>query len=368
MHILISLLLFASSPSTAAEPLQGIATTNAGTIRHWKKLPVELCSASNLPNHIQTELQNAISTWNSAFAQPVFSLKCKTNTTDFQKDKPEEHTIFWVTGRFGSTGDPLAIARTLSTFDEDSGELFDADILLNSESFDWSQLRIDPQSVLIHELGHMLGLQHLPISSHSVMHQYPYQSGIIRRKLSHYELEAINRKYFGSNKSIPAHIDAYFRKDFVRAIQLLKNSTNRDAESYYMQGRIELITNKTSHAIDSFKKGIKLDGSNPLIQYALSEAYSKARQLQLAKSTLKGLLKQFPNYYEGHADLGVIQLEEGNTSDAIASLKRAVEINPVHYPACILLFKLTRQQNYKACYVRFAPKDRSLSEADTSGT
>lgn len=65
-----------------------------------------------------------------------------------------------------------AIAVTLVTFNSRTGEIFDADILLNERDFRFSTLpsgsTVDLESVALHEIGHLVGLDHTCGSSGEV--------------------------------------------------------------------------------------------------------------------------------------------------------------------------------------------------------
>jgi len=47
--------------------------------------------------------------------------------------------------------------------------------------------------------------------------------------------------------------------------------------------------------------------------------------------------------------------KRGGTHRAISLLKRALDLNPVHYPVCEILFKLTREASYRDCVRKYAP-------------
>lgn len=349
--------LFLAIPSYSAPTKDGIAITVTGKTRHWEKLPVRVCATASLPPQAITALEGAAAVWNSSFGKQIFETGCRANTQDFEAENPDEHSVFWVRKNFENSGDPLALARTLTSFDEDTGKFVDADILINAENFDWNTLGADLKSVLIHELGHVLGLQHLSVSSRSVMHQYPYQSGIIRHSLRDYELKAIGKQYFKKDEKIPAFIDPFFKGDLPGALTALKKEHPQDAESFYAEALLELTSKNPARAVTALKKSLNLLPDNPLAQYQLAVAYSQQKKSKESKAQLEATLRKFPNYYEALADLALIELEEGNRKKAIGLFKKALSVNPVHYPVCFYLFKLTGDAAYKRCVERFAPRE-----------
>lgn len=342
-------------PAEAASTRDGIAVTSTGKVRKWKKLPVPLCVTSGLPAQVSVALVEAASTWNEGLGAKIFDTTCRAGTSDFEKVNTQEHSVFWVKSGFGRSGESLSLARTLSYFDEDSGEMLDADILLNAEEFDFERLTIDLKSVLIHELGHVLGLQHLFISQESVMNQYAYQSGIIRHRLGEYEVKSVKKLYLGSKQSVPAYLDTYFSGNAKLALELFRLRPKRGVEDYFTDGMLALSVNDPGSAVMAFRSALSLDPKSPLARYKLAVALIEMGKPEQAKSELEGVLRESPRYYEALADLGLILLQEGNTKEAIRLFRKILEVNPVHYPACIFLFKLTREPRYGQCVKKYAP-------------
>ncbi len=68
------------------------------------------------------------------------------------------------------------VALTTTTFDPDTGELFDADIELNSADFDLTTgddaIAYDLESVLVHEAGHFLGIGHTDVPDATMLPAY----------------------------------------------------------------------------------------------------------------------------------------------------------------------------------------------------
>ncbi len=68
------------------------------------------------------------------------------------------------------------VALTTTTFDPETGELFDADIELNSSDFEFTtedgDVVYDLESVLTHEVGHFLGIGHTDVEESTMLPIY----------------------------------------------------------------------------------------------------------------------------------------------------------------------------------------------------
>lgn len=80
-------------------------------------------------------------------------------------------------------------------------------------------------------------------------------------------------------------------KNYDKAIELLSNAiierNNARAKDYYALGTYYLFSRQNSRAIDAFRKGEKLDGSELLIQLGLAHAYLLAGDVSEAKAIHK---------------------------------------------------------------------------------
>ncbi len=78
---------------------------------------------------------------------------------------PNVNTVKWL--EQGWMQSARSIAVTLTTFDCNTGAIYDADIVLNGESFQFTTTPVDTsaadiQNTITHEVGHVLGFDHNP--------------------------------------------------------------------------------------------------------------------------------------------------------------------------------------------------------------
>ncbi len=81
----------------------------------------------------------------------------------FDPERPEENEnlVHFAGERWDQ--EPEALAVTLTLYRASTGELVDADILVNERDYEWgvgAEVQNDLQNALAHEVGHFLGLSH----------------------------------------------------------------------------------------------------------------------------------------------------------------------------------------------------------------
>jgi hypothetical protein len=119
-------------------------------------------------------------------------------------------------GKINLFSDPNLIALTLTSFSVDSGEIFDADIMLNAVRFKFvdvtdqkacEAMRMDPQgpydlrNTLTHEMGHFIGFDHDP-DIHSTMFASAQPCETMKRMLSAADQQGVCTVYPASQ---PTH-------------------------------------------------------------------------------------------------------------------------------------------------------------------
>lgn len=160
----------------------------------WSKsFPIKLYVNASFPEDKIIALTNAIYIWNTTFDSDLFNTEIGFSTS-LTPTKDQKNVIYWQTNWVSTD---LRNGTTLLY--PESNNIIEADIILNAGNFILTadiplSFETDLTSLLVHELGHVLGLAHLDVET-SIM-QTVLQAGDIRHNLSAQDIENIRCMYF----------------------------------------------------------------------------------------------------------------------------------------------------------------------------
>ncbi|MFH0900919.1 MAG: matrixin family metalloprotease [Pseudomonadota bacterium] len=114
----------------------------------------------------------------------------------------QRNAVLWVVSGWDDDYEPNTLAMTLTTYNSETGQIVDADIMINSEQHDWiagdealasCQDENDLQNVVTHEVGHLLGLAHEQTEREATM--YPSSAPCETKKRDLHEDDVAGIRY-----------------------------------------------------------------------------------------------------------------------------------------------------------------------------
>lgn len=165
--------------------------------RAWDQaeIPVRVAGGANIDRALmETITLEAMQAWNDTGLAPLLVLDEGPAVEGFGNDGVNQ--IFFVTE--GWTGTPQDLASTKSSVISESRTVVDADILLNAEhhvfSTDMPASDVDLQSLVTHEIGHLLGLRHVEEPEAAMFPKLdPHTTH--KRELTEHDLSALEEAY-----------------------------------------------------------------------------------------------------------------------------------------------------------------------------
>ncbi len=161
----------------------------------WKaSLPVNLLIHKSVPAIYDKDIIAAANLWNTAKGKTLINVtRDDTFTNGVTNDG--HNVIFWSTDWDASNSKEQALTST----NTDLSRITDADIRINAKNFGYSTTAqstssstVNLESLILHEMGHVLGLQHF--DGDGVMSAY-LPNGKIRLNLSSDELSELSCEY-----------------------------------------------------------------------------------------------------------------------------------------------------------------------------
>jgi serine/threonine-protein kinase len=126
-----------------------------------------------------------------------------------------------------------------------------------------------------------------------------------------------------------------------RAITLLRSAVTKDAgfarahaalgEAYRAKYLVSRESDLLISARDASIEALRLDPSDPAVRYSLALIYRTIGRGDQAIAELRRLVAAYPAHDEGHALLGEMLADKGQTNEGVASLRRAIELRPGYW-------------------------------------
>lgn len=179
------------SPDFRSERSCNFNVDNYGERLSWHKLPIQIQIHESFPTELLPALKNAMESWEEALGRPLFQVT-KTNVPGPLAPRKDGVNMIYVLPTWGTRPENTAgITQNFNT----GLEIVETDLLLNGQQYAFysknvTNAAIHMESLLAHELGHVLGLAHNEAKD-SIMY-YMLTPGQIKTKP--YELDIQNAK------------------------------------------------------------------------------------------------------------------------------------------------------------------------------
>ncbi len=160
-------------------------------------LPLNLYVHSSVPKTAYAALDRAVNEYNVKLGggREIFKIVARGASGALEPKRDGYSMIYW----FESWDSTRRSEQARTTIYWTGSEIFEADIRINAANFSYTtgenvnSTEVDLTSLLVHELGHALGLAHT--ATHGSVMNFSLDEGQDRRKLSESDLASLKCEY-----------------------------------------------------------------------------------------------------------------------------------------------------------------------------
>lgn len=186
----------AVAPSHDPQEPCGFVQNVYGERISWKgKLPIQVAFHSSVPSTYYSAIESAFRVWEKALGRPLFQITSHSYSGPLTPRQDGVNLIYWMnTWEANRTSEQ---ARTSVYWV--GNQIKEADIRINAKDFTYylsqptSYRDVHLESLLVHEIGHVLGLKHQDAGG-SVMATY-LASSVTRTAIAGTDLESARCEY-----------------------------------------------------------------------------------------------------------------------------------------------------------------------------
>jgi hypothetical protein len=196
MTILFFLILASCAPEIKSEKSCHFFQNEFGQRVSWKtNLPIDLYIHESFPSNMHKAIFDSAAEWNNNFGFEVFTVNLNSPKSANSPKKDLYSVIFWETHSISFDSNKQALANIYWNGDA----IIESDITINAVNYSFflenpeSTYDIHLKSVLVHELGHVLGLSHND-HDNGVMSSF-LEPNIVRDTLTESDLKSVSCEY-----------------------------------------------------------------------------------------------------------------------------------------------------------------------------
>ncbi|NJM10470.1 MAG: matrixin family metalloprotease [Bdellovibrionaceae bacterium] len=186
-----------SRPLPPQESCNFVQNPEMQRVSWQRRLPVKLYIHESVPVEAYDSIDKSIREYNLKLGggKEVFKIIARGVSGDLNPKRDGYSMLYW----FKSWDSTRRSEQARTTIYWTGSEIFEADIRINAANFSYSlgentnQTQVDFVSLLVHELGHVLGLGHT-VTAGSVMN-FSLDEGQNRRELDESDLASLKCEY-----------------------------------------------------------------------------------------------------------------------------------------------------------------------------
>jgi len=199
LWILLAVLVVVQACSEKPRPQEDCNFVQNSQVQRvsWKgATPIVIYTHSSVPTEYISIIQEAMLRWEDALGKPLF--RYGGNYEGTQNPNDRYSVIYWETQQWD--GKKEEQGRTLVSWE--GNQIKDADVKINAsaipEGYEFFTVtpepnRVDLESLLVHELGHVLGLKHSSTEGSVMAEKLGYE--VLRRSPSPLDVQSLSCEY-----------------------------------------------------------------------------------------------------------------------------------------------------------------------------
>lgn len=150
----------------------------------------------------------------------------------------------------------------------------------------------------------------------------------IKKDSKNPELYLQRALYYQYNNSLDDALE-----DVNKAVEL----DPKNANVYLIMSSVYISMGKAQSAIEAINTGLSINQNNIDLLLGKAELYFLMKDKKQCLETIETIVKIEPNTEKAYTIKGLLEMENEETNEAIASFQKAIEINPKEYDALIQL-------------------------------